>query len=510
MTTAVSETAQTDTYKTITVTNPATGEVVGAVPRHSAADVVTAVQRARAAQPAWAALPFRKRARVFKRFHDLILDQRQTLFDVIQDETGKSRRDAFVELFAVAVEARYYAYHGGRFLRPHRARAGLPTRSRSKVVYQPAGVVGIIGPWNFPFVLTVGDMIPALLAGNGLVVKPATLTPLSVIWARERLIECGLPSDLLQIVTGAGREIGNTLIDHVDYVMFTGSTEVGRQVAQRAASRLIPFSMELGGKNAMLVLADANLKHAATGAIDGGFANCGQVCINWERIYVEAPVYDAFVEELLRQTAGLRRGYTRGFDTDLGSLISESQLETVEAHVQDAVDKGARVLAGGRRRPELGPLFYEPTLLTDVTPDMRVHSEETFGPVMSVYKVGSVDEAVRLANEGRFGLNASVWTRDRARGRAIAERLVAGTVNVNDTTLAWASTDVPMGGVRESGVARRHGPEGIRKYTEPQAIVTNLTNYQIGSFETALAISERLVEVLALLLKLWRRVPFIR
>lgn len=491
------------------VTNPVTGEVVGYVPRHTPEDVIAAVARARAAQPAWAALTFRERAKVIKRFHDLIIDRRDELYDVIQSESGKARRDAFVELFAVTVEARYWAYHGAKALRPHRARAAIPPRDRVTVIYRPLGVVGIISPWNFPFILSTCDTIPALLAGNGVVVKPASLTPLSAYWMRERMIECGLPPDLLQIVTGAGSALGNALTDSVDFIMFTGSTEVGRIVAERAARRLIPYSMELGGKNPMIVLRDANLKHAATVAVEGTFNNCGQMCVAYERLYVESAVYEPFLQELRRQTAQLRLG-CGDFNYDVGSLTSEEQLLTTERYVQDAVSKGAQVLVGGKRRPDLGPYFYEPTILTGVTPEMAVYHEETFGPVLCVYKVESAEEAVRLANDTRYGLYGGISTGDRRRGERLAAQIDAGQVMVNDGYMGWAAMDAPMGGFKESGVGRRHGPEGIRKFTEVQTILTNRTRIQINSGESALAVNARLANLMAVALKLWRRIPFIR
>jgi len=494
----------------ITITSPLTGEPVGMVPCHTPKDVVAAVERARAAQPSWAATPFRKRAEVVIRFHNLILERREELFDVLQSETGKSRRDAFVELFAVATEARYYAYHGGRFLEPRRVRSAIPLRDRSYVVYQPVGVVGVIGAWNFPFILTAGDTLPALLAGNGVVVKPASATPLTAMWMAEAMREAGLPDELLQVVTGPGRELGDALIDHVDYIMFTGSTEVGRRVAERAARRLIPASMELGGKNAMIVLADANLKHAAHVAVEAAFNNAGQVCISIERLYIVEEVYEPFLEELLAQVRGCRLGCTSGYDTDIGSLISEAQLRTVEQHVQDAVAKGATVLTGGRARPDIGPYFYEPTVLTGVCEGMLAYREETFGPVLAVYRVKSMEEAIQQVNDSRYGLYHIVATGNPRRGMMAATRLKAGTVAINDSYMGWAVMDAPMGGFKESGIGRRHGPDGIRKFTEPQTIVRNRTPWQIGSGETALALNSRTADLLAGLLKLWRRVPFMR
>lgn len=504
------EAAASSKESTITITSPVTGEIIGQVPRHSPEDVAAAVERVRAAQPEWAARSFRQRARVIKRFHDLILDRQDELFDLLQGEAGKSRRDAFVELFAVVSEARYYAYNGGRHLRPRRVKAAIPLRDRTTVRYHPVGVVGIISPWNFPFILSVGDAIPALLAGNGIVNKPASLTPLTALWARQMLVEAGLPENLYQVVTGPGSRLGNALVDEVDYIMFTGSTAVGRQVAERAAGRLIPFSMELGGKNALVVLPDAKLPHAARVAIEGAFNNCGQVCINWERVYVHRAIYDAFMAELRRQMQTIRLGHSHAFDTDLGSLISQAQLHLTEEHVQDAVRKGAQIAAGGRRRPELGPLFYEPTVMENVTPEMEVYAEETFGPLAAVYPFETVDEAVEQVNASRYGLHCGVFTGNRRQGERIAARLEAGSVSVNDSYINWAAMDAPMGGVKESGIGRRHGPEGIRKYTESQTIVVNRTNLQISSYETALSISERLAGLLSLLLRAWRHIPFIR
>lgn len=495
----------------MTITSPIDGEVVGSVPRHSPEDVVAAVARARAAQPAWAGLPFGQRAKIFKRFHDRLLRDQDSLMDVIQAEGGKSRRDAFVEVFAVAAETRYYAQHGGRFLRARRVQAAIPLRDRVKVAYRPVGVVGVISPWNFPFMLSITDAIPAMLAGNTVVNKPASLTPLSVHWARNKLIEAGLPEGVFQVVTGPGSELGDTLIDHVDSIMFTGSAATGRHVAERAAGRLIPFSLELGGKNALLVLPDANMKHAARVAVEGAFNNCGQVCVNWERVYIHKDIYDRFLAELLRQVQGVRLGSDGGFDIDLGSLISGGQLEVVEEHLQDATAKGARILYGGKRRPDLGPLFYEPTIVEGVTPDMVAYAEETFGPLLAVYRVGSVEEAIRLANDSRYGLHFGVFTANRRLGERIAAQLDAGSVSVNDTYVSWAAMAAPMGGFKQSGVGRRHGgAEGIRKFTEPQTILTNMTGFQISSYETALAINARLAKLLTVLLRVWRHVPFIR
>lgn len=492
------------------VINPVSGDVAGYVPDHKANDAIAAIERGREAQKAWAKLSYRQRAEPVIRFHDTILKRREELFEVMRAESGKAWRDCFAEMFAVASEARFYAYNGEKHIRPHRVKTAIPVRDRSIVAYHPVGVVGLIAPWNFPFILTMGDSIPALLAGNAVVVKPSSATPLTAIWGRDRMVECGIPADIFQIITGEAVELGNALVDHSDFIMFTGSTDVGRVIAQRAARRLIPYSMELGGKNALIVLPKGNLKHAATVTIEGAFNNNGQVCVSYERVYVHERIYDKYVAELTRQIKAVRLGTGPGYDVDLGSMVSEKHVLSVEAHVNDAVSKGARLIYGGKRRPDLGPAFFEPTILEGVNPEMRAFAEETFGPVIALYKFTDVEDAIRLANDSPYGLHFGVFSGNRIEGEKIALRLQAGSVCVNDSYTSWASMEGPMGGFKESGVGRRHGPEGIRKFTQSQTILTNQTDLQIGSGETALAINKALADALALLLRLWRYVPFLR
>jgi succinate-semialdehyde dehydrogenase/glutarate-semialdehyde dehydrogenase len=301
--------------------------------------------------------------------------------------------------------------------------------------------------------------------------KTDSQTPFSALIGLRLMREAGVPDDVLQVVTGAGSELGPELIDNVDYIMFTGSTSVGRGVAKQAAERLIPSSMELGGKNVMVVLEDANIERALDGALRAMFSNGGQLCISAERLYVHEQIADEFILNLVERVKDMKIGAGFDFSYEMGSLVSAKQLETVETHVQDAVDKGATVLAGGRARPDLGPYFYEPTLLDDVREGMTLFTDETFGPVVAISRFASEDEAVTRANDSDFGLNFSIWTRDVARGRALATRFQAGTVNVNEGYIAaWGSIDAPMGGMKDSGVGRRHGAEGIRKYTEPQTV----------------------------------------
>jgi succinate-semialdehyde dehydrogenase/glutarate-semialdehyde dehydrogenase len=329
----------------------------------------------------------------------------------------------------------------------------------------------VISPWNYPLSLAAADTLPALLAGNAVVQKPDNQTALTALWTLALAREAGLPEDVWQMVLGTGATIGSALLAGADYLMFTGSTRSGKALAAQAGARLIGCSLELGGKNAMIVLDDADLDRAVEGAVRACFSSSGQLCISIERLYVQDRVYGAFVPRFVEAVNAMVLGAGFDFRADMGSLTSSAQLAAVEAHVEDALLHGAAVLTGGRRRPDLGPLFYEPTVLTDVPQSAACYGEETFGPVVSLYRFGSLDEAVTRANDTKYGLNASVWTRDCARGSEVARQLRAGTVNVNEAYApAWGSLDAPMGGMGESGLGRRHGAEGLLKYTEPQTV----------------------------------------
>jgi succinate-semialdehyde dehydrogenase/glutarate-semialdehyde dehydrogenase len=337
----------------------------------------------------------------------------------------------------------------------------------------PKGVVGVISPWNYPLSMAVADGLPAIVAGNAVVHKPDGQTPMTALRAIELMHEAGLPADLWQLVNGPGPVVGTAIVQSVDYVCFTGSTRTGRLVARQAGERLIGCSLELGGKNPMLVLRDADVARAAEGAVRACFNSAGQLCVSMERMYVADQVYDAFVAAFVDRVNRMRLSAGTGWDVDMGPLISAAQLETVTRHVEDAKAHGAVVLTGGRARPDLGPLFYEPTVLEGVTPQMECFDNETFGPVVALYRFSDENEAIQRANEGEYGLNASVWTRDTRRGRAIAAQLVAGTVNVNEAYGAtFGSIDTPMGGMRASGLGRRQGVEGIRRYQDSQAVAT--------------------------------------
>ena len=456
--------------ETIVVETPFTGETLGEVPAGRPDDVGAAVDTARRARQAWAQTPPAARARIVLRFHDLLIRNAREILDIVQLESGKARRHAYEEVLDVAIQARYYAHTAEGFLRPRRRQGALPLLTSAREHHRPRGVIGVIAPWNYPLTLAVGDAIPALLAGNAVVLKPDTQTPYSALLAEALFAEAGLPRNVLQVVTGRGSELGEPLIEAADYLMFTGSTATGRIVAAQAASRLKDCSMELGGKNPLLVLPDARLGAAVRGAVRGICSNTGQLCISIERVYVHDSVYDAFVPRLAEALRAVRLGAGLDFVADMGSLSSAGQLAKVQRHVGEAVAKGAEVLAGGHARPDLGPYFYEPTLLAGVTEEMALRRDETFGPVAAVYRCSSVDEMVRGANDSEYGLNASVWTRDVRLGREIAASIEAGTVNINEAYAAtWASAS-PMGGFKQSGLGRRHGEAGILKFTEAQSV----------------------------------------
>jgi succinate-semialdehyde dehydrogenase/glutarate-semialdehyde dehydrogenase len=450
---------------------PFTGEKLADLPESTPQDVAAAFERARAAQAAWAAAPVGQRAAVLLRFHDLVLQRQAEILDLIQLETGKARLHAHEEVQSVAMTARHYGRRAPAYLRARRHTGAVPVLTHVTEQRQPRGVVGQISPWNYPFELAVSDCLPALVAGNGLVLKPDTGTALSALWGRDLLVEAGLPPEVFQVVLGEGPVVGPEVVRHADYVSFTGSTRTGREIARNAGARLVGVSLELGGKNAMLVLEDADVEKAAAGAVRACFASAGQLCVSIERLYVHESVADDFLRRFVARTKALRLGNFLAYGADLGSLVGPRQLETVTRHVEEAVNKGATVLTGGTARPDVGPYFYEPTVLEGVEAPMAVCSEETFGPVVSVYRFRDEDEVIARANNTPYGLNSSVWTRDGRRGRALASRLRTGTVNINEGYgPAYGSLRAPMGGMKESGLSRRHGSEGILKYTEAQTV----------------------------------------
>lgn len=459
--------------ESVATRSPLDGAPLAHVPQSSDADVREAFARARRAQTAWSRTSLEHRQQVLLRLHDLVLDRQDEICDLIVLESGKARKDAFDETLHIALTARYY----GRTLRQHlgssRVPGVFPVLTRVDVNHLAKGVVGIISPWNYPFTMALCDGIAALAAGNGVVAKPDSQTTLTALLAARLLTEAGFPSDLWQVVAGPGTRVGGAIIDQADYVSFTGSTATGRKVAAQAAERLIGCSLELGGKNPMLVLRDADVEKAAEGATRAAFSNAGQLCVSIERMFVADQVYDRFVDRFVSRTQAMTLGATLAWGNDMGSLISQAQLDTVTAHVEDAVAKGATVLAGGKARPDLGPFYFEPTILEGVTPEMTVFGNETFGPVVSLYRFADESDAVARANDGEYGLNGSIYSQDGDRARALARRVTCGTVNVNEAFAAtFATLAAPMGGMRESGMGRRQGAEGLLRYTETQSVAT--------------------------------------
>lgn len=459
--------------------SPIDSSPIASLAQSTPRDVAGAFARARVAAGEWANVPMSQRKKIMMRFHDMILDNQDSILDAVQWETGKSRRSAFDEIADIALTSRYYANSARRHLATRKRQGALPLVTTTEERYVPKGVVGMITPWNYPLTLPISDAIPALLAGNAIVLKPDAQTPLSALSALHLLIDAGVPRDLFQVVIGDGPRVGGAIIDNADFVMFTGSTATGKIIAEKCGKRLIGFSAELGGKNPMIVLDDAPLGRAVEGAIAASFSNAGQLCMSIERLYVHDAIYDTFVPRFIEAVGSLTVELTLDFTADMGSLISAEQLEKVTAHISDARAHGARVLTGGNARADLGPFVIEPTVLENVTEDMVLCRGETFGPVVALYRFSTDEDAIALANDTAYGLNASVWGSPR-RARSVARRIEAGSVNVNEGfTASWISTDAPMGGFKESGVGRRHGREGIVKYTNVQTVATQrLMNIQ--------------------------------
>ncbi|GAA4709017.1 succinic semialdehyde dehydrogenase [Nocardioides conyzicola] len=446
-----------------------TGELLVELPQSTPADIERAFATARAAQVEWARRPLKKRLEVFKRAHTLFLDNAQITTDLIQAESGKNRRMAIEETCDPPMVMSHYIKRAPKVLAPVKRGGPVPFLTTSTEIRHPKGVVGIIAPWNFPFATGISDSISALMAGNAIVLKPDNKTALSPLYGIQLLEEAGLPKGLFQVVCGEGPDVGPTLIDNANYVMFTGSTATGRVIGERAGRNLIGCCLELGGKNPMIVLEDADLEDVVQGAIFGAFGNTGQICMHIERLYLPESRYGEFRDAFVKATEALVLGAAYDFGPDVGSLVSPDHMERVQSHVDDAVAKGATVLTGGRPRPDLGPAFFEPTILEGVTKEMLAGVTETFGPVIALHRYRTVDEAVALANDTDYGLNASVWGGDVATACQVGKRIESGNVNINDIlATAFASKATQSGGVKQSGVGARHGDQGILKYTDVQ------------------------------------------
>jgi len=451
------------TEQTIEVLNPATGERLGVVPSRDGEHARETVARARRAQPRWGRAPVARRAEVIRRFRDLLLDRADELSRLLSLENGKVLQESFqMEVFPLADLATYFAGRAERILAPRRIPLHLLKHRRSTIHHRPRGVVLVISPWNYPLSIPFGETIMGLLAGNAVIVKPAEQTPLIALRARELLLEAGLEPDLLQVVTAPGPVASEMIEIGVDYVNFTGSTEVGRRVSAACGRLLTPCTMELGGKDPAIVLPDADLDLTAGSLVWGAFANAGQTCASVERVYVHESVHDALVDRVVDRVRRLRVGDPLEDGIDMGPMTEPAQLAKVERQVEQAVARGAMVLTGGARLGGPGQ-FYPPTVLVDVDDGMEIAREETFGPTLPIMRYATVDEAVRRANRSVYGLDAYVYGRDRALTAQVARQLDAGTVMVNETLITHACPETPWGGVKQSGVGRVHSDDGLRE-----------------------------------------------
>jgi acyl-CoA reductase-like NAD-dependent aldehyde dehydrogenase len=460
--------------KQFAVENPATGEVIAHCPDLSPEQIAEMARKGRAVQPAWDALGFEGRGRILLRMQKWLLDHQDEVISVIRSETGKTYEDALLaEISYGAAAFGFWAKNAPEYLADEKVKSSAVLVKGKKLMmrYGPLGLIGVIGPWNYPLTNSFGDCIPALAAGNSVILKPSEITPLTSLKLAEGLRECGIPEGVFQVATGLGAT-GAALVDEVDMIMFTGSTATGKKVMAKAAETLTPVSLELGGKDPMIVLRDADLERAANTALYYGMLNGGQTCISVERVYVEEPVYDEFVAKVTDKARALRQGYEAGPGTaDVGSMTFPPQVDIVERHVEDAKAKGAKVLVGGSRGRHDRGYWYEPTVLVDVDHTMSCMTEETFGPTLPIMKVRDEEEAIRLANDSPYGLGASVFGKDTRHAEAVARRVEAGAVCVNDALINYSALELPMGGAKASGLGSRHGAGGIRKYCQQQAIV---------------------------------------
>jgi succinate-semialdehyde dehydrogenase/glutarate-semialdehyde dehydrogenase len=457
--------------------NPATGETLREFECASAAEVVAAVEGAQAAQPAWARFGVRARVQILRRFQRLLHQKKDDIAGTITRENGKPRVEALLTEVLVVLDAtRFLIENAHAALKPEPVPHGnliMKTKS-AHLMREPHGVIGIISPWNYPFSTPATEGLAALVAGNAVVIKPSEFTPLAALELASLLHQAGVPADVFQVVVGDG-STGAALVEApIDKIVFTGSVRTGKRVAEAAARKLLPVLLELGGKDPMLVLEDAHLDVVTSAALWGAFMNAGQTCLSVERCYVARRLYEKFLALVVEKTSKLRLGNGMDPETDIGPMIHEQQLRVVEAHVADAIARGARLLAGGRRLAELGPNFYAPTVLADVTHEMLIMREETFGPVLPVMPFTTDDEAVRLANDSEFGLAASVWTSNRRRGEALARRIQAGTVMVNDVISCFGISEAPHGGMKLSGIGRAHGRLGLEEMVRIKYVDSDL------------------------------------
>lgn len=453
---------------------PASGELVGEVRISTRDDVHATVQRAKKAQAAWGVLPIEERCERLFRLRDAIVERADEIVDVVSRECGKPKQDALGAEVTVTVDLlTWYCKNAPRILAPRDVGLHLLVHKKSTLHYQPRGVVGVISPWNFPFVIPMGDIVAALVAGNAVVCKPSEVTPLSLQKAKEIFDGTGLPEDLFGVVHGYG-DVGGALIESgIQKLVFTGGTETGKRVAAACGANLVPCVMELGGKAPLIACADCDVERTARAIVFGGFVNSGQVCISVERVYAHETVYEPIVAKVKELTQGLRQGDPQSdAAVDVGAIIFPKQIEIAEKHIADAVSKGAEVVAGGKKKDGAGQ-FFEPTVLARCDHSMTVMKEEIFGPIVPIQKVSSEDEAVRLANDSHLGLNAYVFTKNREKGKRLAQRIEAGSVVVNDVLVNYAAAETPFGGIKQSGFGRIHGEDALRAMCDERHVLVS-------------------------------------
>ena len=488
--------------KSLEVINPATEEVIDQVHLHDPEELRQVLARARQASAVMAAMPIQQRQHIVLRFLKVLASRADEVAELLARENGKPITDAyFMEVMSVAYLSYYFGKNAHRILAPRKIRISVMKHKHSEVRYLPRGVILVISPWNFPMSIPTGEVIMSLLAGNAVVNKPASLTPLIALKVRELFLEAGLPEDALQVVPCRGRDAETMIGPEIDYLNFTGSVDIGVRLAQIAAKHMIPATLELGGKDPGLVFADADLERAANSVVYGAFGNAGQICASIERLYVERSIFERFVDMIVQRVRALRVGDPMNPNTDMGPMASEGQVEIVHAQVEDAVEKGAKVLVGGQRRPGKG-YFYEPTVLVDVDDSMLVLQEETFGPVLPIMPFDTEEEAVAKANDTRFGLTAAIYTQDKARADRLADRVVAGTVMINDSIYTHALPETPWGGVKFSGIGVTHSDEGLRHlarqvHVNKPRVALKTEPYWYPSSEAGLTLAKKAIQALA-------------
>ena len=465
------------------VKSPVTLESIGEFDAATPEEVRAAVDRARKAQRDWAARSFDERAEVLWRLVDRFVARQDEIVDLVVKETGKTRNEAVsMEVMAPCMQISHSAKRAKKYLKSQRRRPAGVMRFSKKVtlVYQPLGVVGLITPWNGPVALAANPLAQALMAGNAVVHKPSEVTPFSAVLLEDLAREAGVPEGLYQVIQGDG-ETGAALIDAgVDKVSFTGSVATGRKVGEACGRNLIPVTLELGGKDAMIVCQDADLDRAADGALRGSFFNTGHYCCGTERVYVPEAIYEPFVERVVAQARTLKQSPTG--DSDVGAVFWDKQMDIIEAHMADAKEKGARVLLGGERDRSLPGFYFPPTVVVDVDHEMDLMRRETFGPIVAIQKVRDEEEALELANDSDYGLSGNVWTSDIEKGDRIGERMVTGSVSVNDISVTYGVPEAPFGGVKESGVGQVNGEIGIRGYCHVHPIIVDTSKKAQGGY----------------------------